>query len=433
MKSLKFKIYPREFLFTFFLIMLPLSLSLELSFPNSPIAYIAYTDEILCIVCSFYVLYSAFKRGIKGTDLALLIILLLCTAWGLVGNAVSKVITDWFPIVVDAICLLKIFVPFIIFKQVAAADKKMRIIHYLKPLSKALIALGAFFGTISQFVYIGMSLPQMERRYGIVPFFFIFGNEGRYGYIIACALLVVLMTERVKRKRIMYELLAILNIVYTTKGVAYVIAACYIILLILWYRDTKLTVPKIAVLAVGGIAVSAMQINTYLRDLESPRMTLIRYGLVTANRYFPFGSGFATYGSDMAARNYSQLYYLYGFDKLWGLSPQYQMFLNDVYLGMVFGQFGYIGVILFVIMLIMVFIPVYKLDANKKVKALTLAIFIGIVVSAIATAIIKSSIGVFVFAFLGLMCGYSGNELVVTDSDIEKEGGTRLKIRFSRY
>ena len=273
----------------------------------------------------------------------------------------------------------------------------------------------------------------MERRYGIVPFFFIFGNEGRYGYIIACALLVILMTERVKRRRIMYEFLAILNILYTTKGVGYIVAACYIILLILWHRDTKLTTPKITILALGVIAASTTQINVYLRDLESPRMTLIRYGFVTANRYFPFGSGFVTYGSDMALRNYSQLYHLYGFDNLWGLSPEFAFALNDCYLGMVFGQFGYIGAVMFAVMLVMVFIPVYKLDANKKVKALTLSIFIGIVVSAIGTAIIKSSIGVFVFAFLGLMCGYSGNDSAITDSDIEKEGGTRLKIRFSRY
>lgn len=426
MKSLKFKIYPRELLFTFFLILLPLSLMLEMKFG---ISVVAYSDEVLCIVCSLYILYSAFKRGIKGTDLALLIILLLCTAWGLISNAASRVITDWFPIIVDAICLLKIFVPFIIFKQVAAADSKMRIINYLLPISKLLIAAGAFFGIISQFVYIGMSLPQMERRYGIVPFFFVFQSEGRYGYIIACALLVVLMAEKIRKKRICYELLAILNIILTTKGVAYIVLACYLLLLVLWVNNTRLTPAKLAVLFLGGAAASYTQIDTYLRDLQSPRMNLIRYGFTTANRYFPFGSGFATYGSDMALKNYSQLYYLYGFDKLWGLSPEYGFALNDCYLGMVFGQFGYIGAVMFAVMIVMVLIPVYKVQLNKKAKALTLAVFIGIVVSAIGTAIIKSSIGVFVFAFLGLMCGYSGNEAAVTDDDLAKAGARRLRIR----
>ena len=60
------------------------------------------------------------------------------------------------------------------------------------------------------------------------------------------------------------------------------------------------------------------------------------------------------------------------------------------------------------------------------------SLFIGIVVSAIATAIIKSSIGVMIFATLGTICGYSEQQLE-TDDNISiinnRKTVTRLKMK----
>ncbi len=403
-KSLRFSLYPRELLFSFFIVMLPLSLYTEMTLG---IGFTAYTDEILCIICGLYLIYLSFKRGIKGTDLVLIILLIICTLISLTGNLLYKVITDWFPVAVDVICLFKMFFVYIIYKQVAAADKKMIIIDYLLPASKLLLLSGTICGIISLFVDIGMT---GEKRYGIPSYAFIFNNEGRYGYIIACSLLVILLSKINKNRKKFYELLAIINMILTTKGVVYIVLVCYLILNFMWKRKDKLSASNIVALAVGGIAASMLQINVYLKDYNSPRVRLIRYGFKTANTYFPFGSGFATYGSDMAAKNYSKLYDLYGFDKLYGLSRTVGNCLNDCYFGMVIGQFGYFGTIIFLIMLVFVFLPINKINLGKKIKALTFAIFIGLVVSSIGTAIIKSSIGVFVFAFLGLICGYSSQK-----------------------
>ena len=93
--------------------------------------------------------------GIRGADLALIVLLIILTALGFLGNYFSRVITDWFPIAVDAICLLKIFVPFIIFKQAAAADKEMRIARYLVFWAKLVLIAGFICGTITQFADIG--------------------------------------------------------------------------------------------------------------------------------------------------------------------------------------------------------------------------------------------------------------------------------------
>lgn len=426
MGKLKLSFHPRELLFSFLIFSLPLSLSLEM---NYGLTVVGYADEVLCIICCAYLAYSMFRRGIRGADLALIVLLIILTALGFLGNYFSRVITDWFPIAVDAICLLKIFVPFIIFKQAAAADKEMRIARYLVFWAKLVLIAGFICGTITQFADIGMNIAGTDRRYGLVPFYFVFNNEGRYGYICACALLIIMLVEKARDKIVFYELLTIVNIVYTTKGVGYIVAACYIMLLLLWRRDTRITPPKALVLAAGGVVASYTQISIYLLDYESPRMALIRYGIKTANTFFPFGSGFATYGSDMAARYYSQLYVMYGFENRWGLSPDAPQALNDCYLGMVFGQFGYIGTALFAAILIMAFISMRDMALNKHIKALVYAVFIGLVISSLGTAIIKSSIGVFVFAVLGIACGYSGNEKVFTDEDFSSGRYSRLRLK----
>ncbi len=401
--TLKLKIAPREFIFSLFLILLPFSLFADY---HIDIPALSYIDETLCLICIAYTLYFSFKKGIKGTDLTLLILMIICSVLGFVGNLIYKLINQPLPILVDFICLAKIFVTFIVYKQVAEYDKKKRMISYLAPFAKLLILFGSLFGAISLFVNLGMT--DSEKRYGIAPFYFIFGNAARYGFIIACCLLILFFTNTSPTKMAIYKILAAFNILLTTKGVVYIVIVCYIVLSLMWRnkKETKFTPGNIAVLSVFVAIASKLQIDTYLADTQSPRMILLRYGIKTAKTYFPFGSGFATYGSDMAARNYSVLYTLYGFQNRYGLNMENGNFLNDCYLGMVFGEFGYIGAIIFIVMIAFVFVPINKITISKTIKILSLSIFIAIIISSIGTAIIKSSIGVFVMCILGMVCGY---------------------------
>ena len=159
--KLTFKLSLRELIFAFFIVLLPFSLFAEY---HTSWNEIAYCDEILCIICIIYTLYFSFKKGIKGNDLTLLILLIVCSLITFVGNFVSKLITSPLPIIVDFICLVKIFIVFIVYKQVAEYDKKKRMIQYLAPLSKLFISISTLCGFISLFFDIGA-------RYCIILFF----------------------------------------------------------------------------------------------------------------------------------------------------------------------------------------------------------------------------------------------------------------------
>ena len=83
----------------------------------------------------------------------------------------------------------------------------------------------------------------------------------------------------------------------------------------------------------------------------APRLLFLQGGIQLFKQYFPFGSGFGTFGSSTAATHYSDLYYMMGFDKVAGMSPENPVYLNDTFWGMIFGQLGFLGTVFYALML----------------------------------------------------------------------------------
>jgi hypothetical protein len=63
--------------------------------------------------------------------------------------------------------------------------------------------------------------------------------------------------------------------------------------------------------------------------------------------YFPFGSGFASYGSFASGLYYSHIYVDYGIDGVWGMTKSYYSFIADTYYPSL-AQFGVAGILLYI-------------------------------------------------------------------------------------
>lgn len=63
--------------------------------------------------------------------------------------------------------------------------------------------------------------------------------------------------------------------------------------------------------------------------------------------YFPFGSGFGSYGVDASRVYYSPLYYKYGLSNIYGMTEDYNEFIADTYFPAIIAQFGLLGIFLF--------------------------------------------------------------------------------------
>lgn len=401
---MKIRINKKTWILSFIILFLPLALILEVQYR---VGYVGYADEAFSALMLVYLLKLALNGKLESQDLTMLIVLVLFAVIGLISNYVSQLFHNVLLIALDAFWQWKIFVAFLGAKYLSGYDRRGTLISGLAPFAKLLILSAFVFGVLSFWIDFGMTDGY---RYGIPAFSFIFGNHGRYGIIIAAALLIVIVGEKNPRKNRAYVIMATVDMILSTKGVVYVILPIFYLL---WFVFSKIEKtgrikPWIIVLVVlAGISVSSFQIREYLLDERAPRALLLQYGFITANTYFPLGSGFGTYGSDIAATYYSPLYVLYGWADKWSMGTQNGAALNDNYMATIIGETGYMGLLLYLVALYIVYKQVNAIQMKAQVKALVLSLFVCMVVAFLATGITKSSIGVLVFIVLGVMIGES--------------------------
>lgn len=402
-----------ETLIKLFIVYVPISIYLT---DIRGLSIAGYGDEIFTLLMFFYIFFLFCKGKLLSEDGKILMALSIMIVLGFLGNIFSHLSNNYFAILVDAFWQIKIVMCFLGAKYIAQRNNNHRIFWGIDWLCKLFLWTGAICGIISCFTDIGMS--NGIKRYGLPSYYFIIGNEGRYGIITAVVLLIVLfnnykMTETKKRT---YTVLALIGMILTTKGIVYIIIAVYIILLLMFKyvnRKQKITIgsilPIIAIVAIVG----SYQISTYFMNNQAPRMLLITYGFITAMTYFPFGAGFALYGSEMAARYYSPLYVKYGwkYSYAMGIDREGGSALNDNYLATIVGEIGIFGLILYIYILIKIFLQINNVQINKNLKSLTLSLFICMIAAFVATGIMKSSTGVFCYVVFGVLCGLGEKQI----------------------
>lgn len=388
--NLKFKLNLKCLLVTFVLLIMVV---LEALYNGS------YMDEIVGIVSIAYIIVSA--RRLQRTDLITIILLVIAVAIGLVSNMIFQLNTSIFSILVDVLSQVKLIFAFYAVKYFLSPSEKITVANILVPIAKLFCLASFVCGIITQFAYIGMSTGEV--RYGISVFNFIFGYNHQYTstYMLVFGVLVsnTSMSEKVKKR---YYVIALISILFSTKSPALMFTVVFVFLFFYFKKHERLSVWVLIPMAVAIIIAGTYQINEYLLNENSARRVFFEYAFKTANDYFPLGSGFATYGSEQASRIYSPLYYQYGFDQMWGLSPEYGMFLNDNYWPTIIGQFGWIGAIF----MVAVYGKVFFTFANKKTgnaqKAFLYAAFVQYMIHAVGSAILTSSIGMVGFVSIAL-------------------------------
>jgi hypothetical protein len=201
--------------------------------------------------------------------------------------------------------------------------------------------------------------------------------------------------------------------ILTTKGPALIWVALILFFSIYQIRE-KFNVLSIIFITIITLLLGQYQINEYFLNENAPRFLIYKNSVVTANNYFPLGSGLGTYGGEMARRNYSQLYYNYGFNKIWGMNKKYGQFLNDNYWPMILAQFGYFSVIAIVAIYYILFKELYGIK-KKKLKTLCVISFIYIMIHSLGSAALTGFEGIlvsFIFSF-GILYNDNENDLTL--------------------
>lgn len=201
---------------------------------------------------------------------------------------------------------------------------------------------------------------------------------------------------------------------FSTRAKFYGEFAC--ILAIVFFLNTQIkldfkTVISFIFILVLTLYVSWYQIDNYFiagASIEA-RPILYKNAFNVLNDYFPFGSGYGTYGNDASRVYYSPLYHKYDMSSVWGLSEEMDDFIADTFFP-VLCQFGYIGILLFVLFWKRVYrrlVVKIKLDQDIVSYKTGLILLSIIFIESIADTTFISNRGVSIMLLLGMVISMS--------------------------
>lgn len=358
------------------------------------INFLKYTDEIITIIFGIYIFSKLItskiivKKELKNIFYSYITIIII----GILGNLLFKVQPNKLAITLDILSFSKIFICSIGLTIILGKDETQSIINKFYIPSKLFLILATIFGIISLFIDIGM---RGEKRFGFYAYNFLYGYEHIFSISVLIAYLFLKNKEIVENQKIgIYKILAIICMILTTKGPSLIWACSILIIENYFKKNSKLNIFIISIFALIIILLGQYQIKTYIQTTDSPRYLLYKYSIINMDKYKPLGSGFATYGSDMASKYYSKLYYDYGFYNRYGMSEEQRWFLNDNYWPMIIGQFGIISTIIYIYIIYNLYKIIINATIDSRLKGSIVSCVIYLTIHSLGSSTPSTSVAV---------------------------------------
>ena len=363
-------------------------------------------DELVGLISTIYVISLSIQNRLFTYERRIVFFLIMVTILGLMSNVLSHLISKIFPIFVDVLWLYKTFMCYIAFKHFVTNNNcRLSLVHNMVQAYKIIFLLLLALCIINQFVDIGVAGNAdggtVQKIGGFTPFGFFWNNGLQTGWLVWGGVLFLYSGEYSKKNRKYFLAAAIISL-STLISTAYAWLFFEVALLYIAREKRKINIMYFIILGIGVTLIIFSDIQAYFFE-KSARSLLIRYGIVTANTYFPFGSGFATYGTEMAARYYSPLYVQYGWQFLWGMGQGSTQYLNDTFLAGILGQFGWIGLLLYIGSLYYFYKDINSKNLSKGERATSVATVLTIIGIMTISASVKSIMGIYMFCVLGII------------------------------
>lgn len=389
--------------FFVFILVILLYLSLVPGFPIGGLL-----DDLVPSVFMLFWFKNLFKVR-KSQEMKTFLGVLIICALGMLSNVESDISRSISDILLDMYSFLKMYFVFWGTKSYFF-DKEIplkRTMEYLGIFSEIFLLISFIFGVLH---YLGfVSMGELE-RYGLMCYAFIYENASQFAILVGVALSFVIYEKFKYRK--WFIIMGLITLIMTLKGMAFIIVGVYVSLCIM--RVKRIEIWHLAVVAMVLALLLRFQIYGYILNSSAPRAMLLKYGLVTANKYFPLGSGFGTYGSHIAAKHYSPLYLMYGFSSRKILTYGAGSALNDVYLGMIFGQFGWIAVIVFCYVFVLIGQSIIECkNTENSSRIIAIGLFACLCGMAIMAGSIKAAGGqLLLFSIQLFLCKYGKRQSI---------------------
>lgn len=329
----------------------------------------SYTDEILGVI-SFvgitlhYLINRQNVHPLKNQTNKILILLVIIIIIGLVGNMLhSDLGTSFLDDLLEGFVFAKQYLIFIFLMLSLNQKNSLQIYKFVNKLSQLMVLVLFIALLADRFVGLGLT-----SRKGEFSFLAGFGATVSVWTVLFVCIIVFGNTKH----KAYYTVFGAIVILFSRSGVGLLGLALLAVTYVFFIKQKKFHWYYLLIIIPFVVALSYDEISRYLLDSTAPRALLLTYAFVTANRFFPIGAGFATYGSASAVSNYSRLYTEYGFNYRYGMSSSDAMFLMDSYYARIVGETGYLGLILFVLIVYIIIRKMIFTVNDKHMKYYTL-------------------------------------------------------------
>lgn len=319
------------------------------------ISIFMYTDECIGILGVLLFAYRVLDSGkfvLRKQNSQIMIALFVFLLTGLLGNYLYK----YQP---TSAVLEDVYVNFKFYFSILTGYELYRLCRPER--CKCVFLTQARFATMVLFLLVVADLlfhvfESPEIRYGIRVVQLSFGHPT---YLAGAAIfLVAVLTLFYEKKNEPYLLMAIAVTFFTLRGKAIAsVGAYFLIYIYILKQHKKFHIWHLLIIGAVAVTIAWDQIAFYYIELEgeSARSALTQMSFVIAKDYFPIGTGFGTYASNVAAEHYSPVYYMYGLSSVHGLTESRMVFGSDTFWPIIIGQTGVIGTICYVFILFTMF------------------------------------------------------------------------------
>jgi len=227
-----------------------------------------------------------------------------------------------------------------------------------------------------------------DYRYGIVSLQSLFVHPGIYGWFMLVVGIYLAVAFKVK-KNYKYLLLSCVFFSFALLSLRFKVMLSICIILFLLYllkgllKVLVLLVPFSVLLLLISLAfgnfitdLTSLTVNRYINVsmYESARKALYQVSVWIGQNEFPFGVGFGRYGGFIASSNYSPVYYEYGMNHIYGLTPDNPIWATDTYWPNIIGETGFISAT--ILLGFFIYISMKLLRGYKKIEQSDVKIFV---------------------------------------------------------
>lgn len=320
----------------------------------------SYLDEFLTLVIIIRGIYTGFKTKFQcwnNIEKMILILFLIFCIIGFWGSHLSGFQKESVAILVDCFSWTKLIIVFVCLFGSIKNSKSELFYRDAVLFSKIVIIFCAILEIGNQFFEFQLTNDAYD-RFGIEAFS-IPGHHVSYAAAVLACTIIILILDYKKNKKWLICACIICMATLRFKAIGFVI----LVIMSYLYMKKKIKIGYLMVIAAVIFFVSRDAIYFYFGRSTSSRAKAMSAGIQIAKDYFPLGSGFASFGTSLSGQYYSEAYYTYHLSNRWGFMPDHYGYIGDGGIATLIGQFGILGLFLFVLMILLIIF-----DLKERIK-----------------------------------------------------------------